>query len=290
MAAVNRVFTPEGFPELFSTWDRFPDSVLYAGGTELIRRQGSIVPVLPSNIISLHKMEELRKISRTERYLEIGAMVSLGQIIRLGKIVPEVLISCLESIAGPQLRNSASIGGNICNPGRRLDASAPMIALDAQFELRTAQSSRWVAAARFSSLPGPPVMAPYEILTRIRIPLEPWNFTRYFKFSTPGLSEPGGCILFILRNQKNLLTSIRIIYSGQTILREKNAETQLAGKHLPLEKKDAAALVESWKTYLSTFKSNEKFVFGRNDRNSNPELVKAQILNFIENTIMQISD
>jgi CO/xanthine dehydrogenase FAD-binding subunit len=290
MAAANRVFTPEGFPELFSAWERFPDAVLYAGGTELIGSQGSTVPELPPNIISLHKMEELRKISRTERYLEIGAMVSLGQIMRLGKIVPEILISCLGAIAGPQLRNSASIGGNICNPGRRLDASASMIALDAQFELRSSQSSRWVSAARFSSLPGPPVKAANEILTRIRIPLEPWSFSRYFKFKTSGSSKPGGCILFLIRSQKNFLTSIRIIYSGQSILREKNSETQLAGKHLPLEKKDAAALVESWRSYLNSFKNNEKFVFGRHDKRSDPELVKAQILNFIENTIMQISD
>ena len=290
MAAANRVFVPQSITELFSTWDNFPNAVLYAGGTEFFRNQGSSVPELPPNIISLNKLEELRKISRTERYLEIGAMVNLSQIIRLGKIVPEILILCLNSIAGPQLRSTASIGGNICNPTRRLDASAPMIALDAQFVLRTSQSSRWIAAARFSSLPGPPVLALHEILTRIRIPLDPWTFTRYYKFHTPGSSEPGGSILFILRNQKKILTNIRIVYSGQTILREKNSETLLAGKSLPLDKKDATALVDSWRTYLSVFKGNEKFVFGRSEKSSAPDLAKAQILNFIENTIMQISD
>jgi hypothetical protein len=48
--------------------------------------------------------------------------------------------------------------------------------------------------------------------------------------------------------------------------------------------------VDRWRNYLSLFKGNEKFVFGREERYSNPELVKTQILNFIETTIMHISE
>jgi len=290
-APLSQVFSPANFQELFSYWDRFPKAKIFAGGVEQIRRQGGRMLLLPPDIISLDKMEELRRISRTERYLEIGAMVNLNQIIHLGKIVPEALIRCLESISGPQLRNMATIGGNICNPSRRLDASAPMIALDAHYELRTAQAARWISASRFSSLPGPPVLGSREILTRIRVPLEPWTFTWYHKFSTPLSNEGGGGILFIIRNQKNILTDIRVVYSGKSILREKDSETMLAGKHLPLDRKDAQAFIEKWKNYLSVFKGgNEKFIFGGDDRYSNPELIKAQILNFIETTVMSISD
>ena len=145
--ARSQVFFPSGFQELFSTWNRLNNSVLYAGGTELIRYQGSRAFSFPPNVIFLDKIKELSKISRTERYLEIGAMVKLNQIIHLGKIVPEALTLCLECIGGPQLRNQATIGGNICNPSGRLDASGPMIALDAQYELRTAQSARWISAS-----------------------------------------------------------------------------------------------------------------------------------------------
>jgi len=290
-APLSKVFSPANFQELFSYWNHFPRARIFAGGIEQIRKQGKRILVLPPEIISLDKMEELRKISRTERYLEIGAMASLNQIIHLGKIVPQALKLCLENIAGPQLRNLATIGGNICNPSRRLDASAPMIALDAHYELKTAQSARWISASRFSSLPGPPVLGSREVLTRIRVPLEPWTFTWYHKFSTPGSNESGGGILFMIRNQKNILTDIRVVYSGKSILREKDSETMLAGKHLPLERKNALAFIEKWRNYLSVFKGgNEKFIFGRDDRYSNPELIKAQILNFIETTVMSISD
>ena len=288
-APLSRVFFPLSFQELFSAWSNNP-AVLLAGGTELIRNQGRRIPVIPENIISLDKLEELRRISRTERYLEIGPMVKLNQIVYLGKIVPEALRRCIECIAGPQLRNLATIGGNICTPSRKLDVSGPMIALDAQYELRTAQSVRWVPASQFSSLPGPPALGPKELLTRIRVPLEPWTFTWYRKFNTAGNREAGGGILFIIRNQKNILANIRVVYSGQSILRGKDSETMLEGKRLPLEKKDAWAFVDRWKNYLSIFEGNEKLIFSGGDGNSNPELVKAQILNFIKAAIMRISD
>ena len=286
----SQVYFPPNFQELFSIWNRQSDAVLYAGGTEHIKYQCDRILSLPKNIIALEKIPELSKINRTERYLELGAMVKLSQIIHLGKIVPKAFMLCLEKIAGPQLRNIATIGGNLCYPPHRLDASAAMIALDAQYELRAAQTSRWVSASRFSSLPGPPILGPQEMLTRIRVPLEPWTFTWYRKFNTHSTNRPGGGILFIMRTQKNTLTDIRVVYTGQIILREKNGETLLAGKRLPLDKKDAYAFVEAWKNYLSILDGMEKAVFPEEIGNINPELLKAQILNFIEFSIMQVSD
>ena len=286
----SQVFFPESFQELFSTWNNFNDAVLFAGGIELIREQGKTVPTLPKTTISLHKMEELGKIRRTERYLEIGAMVKLNQILHLGKIVPQALSCCIQRIGGQHLRNMATIGGNLCNPSRRLDTSAPMIALDAQYELRTAQSTRWIAASRFSSLPGPPVLASQEILTRIRVPLEPWTYTWFRKFNTPGSNKPGGVIIIIVRIQKNILTNIRVIYSDKIILRDKNSETMLAGKQLPLDRKETRGFVDRWKTYMGAFQGIENSVFSETGHKFYPELIKAQILNFIESTLLYISD
>jgi CO/xanthine dehydrogenase FAD-binding subunit len=252
---LNQVFFPSNFQELFSAWSRFPEAVPFAGGAELIRGQGKRVPTLPKNILSLEKLEELGRITRTERYLEIGAMVRLNKIIHLGKIVPEVLTQCLQGIAGPQLRNTATIGGNICNPSRRGDATAPMIALDAHYELRNAQSSRWVPASRFSALAGSSTLANRELLTRIRIPLEQWTYSLYRKFNILGKDEPGDSIIFILRNQKNILEDMRVVFSGNSIFREKNSEALLIGKKLPLDRKDANAFIERWKAYMNAMKA-----------------------------------
>jgi CO/xanthine dehydrogenase FAD-binding subunit len=285
--ALNQVFFPSNFQELFSAWSRFPEALPFAGGAELIRGQGKRSPVLPQTILSLEKLEELSRVTRTERYLEIGAMVRLNKIIHLGKIVPEVLTQCLSRIAGPQLRNIATIGGNICNPSRRFDTAAPMIALDAHYELRNAQSSRWVPASRFSPLAGSSTLAPREILTRIRIPLEQWNYSLYRKFGVPGSDEPGDAVVFLLRNQKNILEDMRVVFSGDSVCREKSGEALLIGKKLPLDRRDARAFVERWKTYLEA----AKFPEGRGGGEpGGVTFTKARILGFIKTVIMALAD
>jgi CO/xanthine dehydrogenase FAD-binding subunit len=285
--ALNQVFFPSSFQELFSTWSRFPEATPFAGGAELIRGQGKRVPVLPKTILSLENLEELSRITRTERYLEIGAMVRLNEIIHFGKIVPEILTRCFMGIAGPQIRNIATIGGNICNPSRRGDAAAPMAALDAHYEIRSAQSSRWIAASRFSGLAGFSPLAPQELLTRIRIPLEQWNYSLYRKFNVRRGGEPGDVIIFILRNQKNILEDMRVVFSGNSIFREKNSEALLIGKKLPLDRKDAHAFIERWKSYLDAGKDGEE---PGGKKHVSFDFIKDQILGFIETAIMALAD
>jgi CO/xanthine dehydrogenase FAD-binding subunit len=282
---LHQVFFPTSFTELFTAWGRFPDAVPYAGGSELIRCQERRVPILPGNILSLNRLGELHHMSRTERYLEIGAMVTLNAIIRLGKIVPEILSLCLEGIGGPQVRNTATIGGSLCSSRCLLDAAAAMIALDAHYELKTASQTRWISAARFSSLPNPPAIAPQELLTRIRIPLEQWNFSFYRKFHTRGKNEAGGAAVFILNTQKNILRDLRIVFAGGMIVRERNAETLLAGKGLPLDKRDVGAFMEHWKAYLSGIGDT-----ATGGEGPGAEMIKAQILNFIEASILGFAE
>ncbi|MCL2381432.1 MAG: FAD binding domain-containing protein [Treponema sp.] len=272
MATPNQVFFPSGMGELFSVWGHFPDAVPCAGGTGFVHGQGSRLPEFPQSVISLDGIEELKRVSRTERYLEIGAMVKLNQIINLGKIVPEALTRCLLFTADPQVRNQAAIGGAICFPPGNLDIHAPMTALDAQYELRAEHSSRWVSASRFSS------PAEKELLTRVRVPLEPWTFTGYHKIGGKG----DGAVLFIMKNEKNILTGIRVVCAGGTILRSKDSEATLLGKRLPIERKDADAFAESWKGCLSGTLAAEE--------DPRAGLARAQTLNFIRAMLRRISD
>jgi CO/xanthine dehydrogenase FAD-binding subunit len=276
-APPNQVFFPSSFQELFTAWNRFPGASPFAGGTGFIRGQGGPILRLPSVILSLDKLEELHRITRTERYLEIGAMVPLNRIIRLGKIVPEVLIRCLKNISGVQLRNIATIGGNICFPERRLDTSAPLVALDAHYELRGAQISRWISASRFSSLPGPTALKPQELLTRIRIPLDHWNYSIYKKFTDSSPELSGGAVVFIVKTQKSTLTDIRVVFKTDTILRDKNSEAILVGKQLPLNQRDAEDFLENWNNFLSG-------ITGLGD------LTRTELMNFIEFNIYNLTE
>ncbi|MDR0401218.1 MAG: FAD binding domain-containing protein [Treponema sp.] len=275
-AQSNQVFFPGSLAELFNAWTRFPDAVPFAGGTDIIRRQGSSGLRLPRTILALGGIEELARMSRTERYLEIGAMVKLRDLIRLGKIVPEALTRTLEGIAGPQLRGLAAIGGNICSPGRRLDCTAPLIALDAVYEIRSAQSARWVSAARFS-LPDGPVLGGQELLTRIRIPLDQWDFSAYRKFGARNSRAEGGVLIFIMKNRKNILTSLHIVFAGECIFRDQLSEASLAGKQLPLSRRDAQDFSARWRETLAGLEKPSP-------------LIRSELQNYVESLIYNLAD
>ncbi|MDR0410496.1 MAG: FAD binding domain-containing protein [Treponema sp.] len=272
---LNQVFSPATFQELFSAWEKFPDAVPFAGGTELMRNQGRRIPRLPRNILYLDKLDELKRITRTERYLEIGAMVPLNDIIYLSKVVPDALIRCLESIAGPQVRNLATIGGNLCYKHRRLNTFTLMVALDALFELRAQYSARWISASRFASLVDQ--WESHEIVSRIRIPLDQWDYSMYKKFSHQEIDDWDGSAVLILRSEKNILIDLRIVFAGRIILRDRNLESLLIGRSLPLTEKDAVSFINHWDVCLSGI------------REVSP-LFRSGILSFIKSGISALTD
>lgn len=272
----NQLFRPASLQSLFNDWNRCPDGVPFAGGTQLFRFQGNRILEIPRNILSLDRLEELHRVTRTERYLEIGAMKTLNEIIRLGKIVPEVFIRCLEDIGGPQIRNLATIGGNICNRSGSSDAAGPLIALNAQYELRTAASSRWIAASQFSA-PGSLPLKPQELLTRIRIPLDQWDYALYKKWKPLRGETERGSMVFMIRNQNNLLTDIRIIFVGSLMLQDTKAKSLLIGKRLPLNRKDAHIFIEDWEASIASQPQLEGFLGN-------------QMVNFIETGLLSLSE
>ncbi|MDR0786018.1 MAG: FAD binding domain-containing protein [Treponema sp.] len=272
---LNQVFFPSTFQELFSAWEKFPNAVPFAGGTEIMRNQGRRIPKLPRDVLCLDKLDELKRITRTERYLEIGAMVPLNDIIYLGKAVPDALICCLKNIAGPQVRNLATIGGNLCYKHRRLNAFTLMVALDALFELRSQYSARWISASRFASLVDHWDVR--EIISRIRVPLDQWDYFVYKKFSSQETDNRDGASILILRSEKNILTDLRIVFAERTIIRDKNLESILIGRSLPLTEKDAVNFVNHWSVYLSGI------------REVSP-LLRSIILNFIKSGVSALTD
>jgi CO/xanthine dehydrogenase FAD-binding subunit len=180
-----RVFRPKSLGGTLRLYTRNPDSLLYAGGTEIIRRvqRGSRrVFAFPQKVIYLGNVQELNRISRSQRYLDIGSALDLSRILKLGRnVLPPVLFEPLSGIATPAVRNLATLGGNICVRSCRGDSLPALSVIDAQLELRTAGSTRWTTVGSFLNQRGRPELRPGEILTRIRVPLEEWDFALFRK-------------------------------------------------------------------------------------------------------------
>ena len=288
-ASACEVFFPTNFQELFSTWKQYPEAMLYAGGTEHNRNQGKRIPVLPKKIISLGSIDDLKKITRTEKYIETGAMVRLNDIIALGKIVPDILTKTLNGIADSLIRNIATIGGNLSAPDYRMNACAPMTALEALYELRNASSARWISASRFYSSPSQLALEPQEILTRIRIPLDEWTYSVYRKLKPHGSDDMGGVIVFLMKNQKDILTDLKIVYSKRIVLHDRECETFLIGKELPLKKKEASAFMDKWRRYFNRMVDTVRYYMDDYDQ-VNINQLSAQISAFIEKSILEITE
>ncbi len=233
---------------------------------------------LPGNVISIERIRELHKITRTERYLEIGSMVKLNDLIRIGKIIPAILQNTIMRIANPPLRNLAAIGGSICYAKQKLDIHAPLAALDASYELKTAASSRWIAASRFNIKDDPTsALNAQELLTRIRIPLENWDYATFKKFERGHFDDSEkGVIVFIAKAQKDIISDVRIVFAGVSLIMNRNLETMLFGQRLPLDRKTAAAFVGLWENYL-------------NELPYPKGLLAAKILNFIRSVIQDLT-
>ncbi|UCF96020.1 MAG: FAD binding domain-containing protein [Spirochaetaceae bacterium] len=251
-----RVFRPKSLGGTLRLYTRNPGALLYAGGTEIAREAqcGSGRPLaIPQRVIYLGNVQELNRISRSQRYLDIGSALDLSRILKLGRnVLPPVLFETLSGIATPAVRNLATLGGNIALRSCRGDCLPALNVIDAQLELRTAGSTRWVGLEEFfdrSSLPG---LRPGEILTRIRVPLEEWDFALFRKvgdrFGTTALSFAG-----VARFPKGNIETLHFCIGGldRPVFRMVSLETRLKNSSLPVPSKLIDALLRDLEDALS---------------------------------------
>jgi carbon-monoxide dehydrogenase medium subunit len=126
----------------------------------------------PDVLVDLNDLEELRQISRIDGGLELGAMVTLSELIRspdaaeARPILPEVAAQ----IADVQVRNRGTIGGNICSNDPTNHLPPVVAALGATMTIRGADGERTVTSEEFFLGVYMTAVAPGELLTKITVP------------------------------------------------------------------------------------------------------------------------
>ena len=230
------VYYPKTVSELLSLYKSMPDSMLYAGGTGILNSRTSKYPEFPVNIIFLRRIEELSIIRRSEGYLEIGACARLNRILGIGEhVLKTALYSSIQCIGTREVRNLATIGGNICSEYRRKTLIPLLILLDTRLELRKHGGSRWINIKKFMS--PEEGLQHGEILTRIRIPFN--NFNHQSFIVTGDLkSDYRGSMTFscLAAVQKEVITSIRFSagFGSTGIFRARDFEDAISGRKLPI--------------------------------------------------------
>lgn len=109
-----------------------------AGGTDIFvaARMKQDYPV-NEKLLSIGALEQLQSIRVTEDKLHIGACCTFSQIIENSAVAEyaPLLIEAAARVASPQIRNMATIGGNVCNASPAADGLTALVCLDARVAL-----------------------------------------------------------------------------------------------------------------------------------------------------------
>ena len=146
-----------------------------AGGTDLVvgARQGKAP--LPESLVAIHRLDELRDSSASDRSLRLGALVTHAEIAA-HPVVRERLTALADasSIVGSHAtREQGTLGGNLMNASPAMEVGGPLIVFGADATLRSGAGERQVAVADLATGPGTTVAEPAELLTEVEIPLPP---------------------------------------------------------------------------------------------------------------------
>jgi CO/xanthine dehydrogenase FAD-binding subunit len=234
-----QVYRPKTLHELLVVRSEFPEALLFAGGTHIMVLAEESVSVSKEHIIYLGDVEELKKIKRTERYLEIGATILLSRMLSIGPhVIPEGLYNALICTGNPSIRNCATFGGNICVASSYSSILTVLLAMDALVELRTLLNSMWLPISHFISKKGKDLLDKSYILTRIRIPFGNWNYQIFRKISRKKSQKyPSLTFCGLAKLNKGILTDIRFTFGalGSPIFSNRGFEAGFMGRKLPLK-------------------------------------------------------
>ncbi|MBN1686260.1 MAG: FAD binding domain-containing protein [Spirochaetales bacterium] len=248
------VFRPRTLADLLSLKRRKPDVSLFAGGTYILQNDTGKYPELLPAIASIRHLDELKRIHRTERYIELGCCVSLAEINRIGgETIPDVLIQAIRSIGSPPVRSLATIGGNICARDKRLTLFPVLLLLDTRVELREHGGSRWASLTRLVDAEGNLHISETEILTRLRIPLVDWNYQYHRRLSAGPVSDRWSLSFCgIASTNRGILTDFRCIFGsmGKVLLRNREIEAELVSRKVPLLERDLSAIYRDFEAYV----------------------------------------
>ena len=229
-------FSPITLEEVFAYLAKYDDAVLIAGGTDLgldLSNKRKDFKVL----ISVENLAELKQINETTEYIEVGAAIPLSQLeVKLnGKFA--VLDSMLKFFAARQIKNRATIGGNIGTASPIGDLLPVFFALDATVNLQSITGKRSILLAEYFTGYRQTKKANNEVIVSVTIPKKEYGVKRLnysykiAKRGTDDISIVASSYLIDL-DKNNKIVHARLAYGGvaATPIRANKVEDYLLNK------------------------------------------------------------
>jgi len=151
------------------------------GGTDLLvkRRMGLVDPAV---LVDLSFIPALRVLREEDGEIEIGAAVPITDIIDSplvsGKL--PLLPRVLGKLGSLQIRNRASLGGNIVNASPAADSAIPLLLYDASLIIVGRDGERTIPVEGFFRGPGRTALEEGELIRAVRVPIPRSDCAAFF--------------------------------------------------------------------------------------------------------------
>jgi CO/xanthine dehydrogenase FAD-binding subunit len=215
-------------------------ATLLAGGTDLMPQTRGGVRDFQPLLLNLKRIPGLRGVSLEAGAIRVGALTTVTDLLEDPLLAAHARILPLvaDRFASGQIRNSATIGGNICNASPAGDLIIPLYLLDAEVELVTwkdgALTTRLLPIIEFLTGPGQTRLESVEILTAIRFAVPATDFAGGFeKFGTrPALDISVVSVGIAGRRENGCLYDVRVALGAvaPTPLRGRLTEAAIEGQ------------------------------------------------------------
>ena len=229
--STEKIFCPKSSDELANWYVNNPAGTLIAGGTDVglwvTKQMRNIAP-----LAFLGFVDDLNQVEDKGEFLRIGAATTISDLMKYIAPIYPSFNEMLARYGGPQVRNAATIGGNIANGSPIGDGSPALIALGATLILRQGTKRRQIPLEDFFIAYGTQNIMKGEFVEAIDLPKNE-NRLKCYKLSKrfdQDISAVCGCINLTV--EADLIKSARIAFGGMaaTPSRAKNTENALIGK------------------------------------------------------------
>lgn len=235
-----KYFAPETLDEAFSLLQELGEEArILAGGTDLLvnMKQRAIEP-MPNYIINIKKIPGL-EYQQTDGNggLRLGSLAKIQQIKSFLPIRQRFpgLGQAAGILSTPQVRNIATIGGNLCNASPAAETAPVLSTLSARVKILSKDQERIVPLEEFFLGPGKTVLCSDEILGEIQVPEPPPNSTSVYLKHGKRLSDIAivGVALTITMNGNTCSDAkIALASAAPTPMRVQKAEALMIGQEI----------------------------------------------------------
>jgi len=224
-------------------------TAVLAGGTDLVPKIKQAL-LRPAHVVNLKRIPELAGVREEAEVIRIGALTRLRDLER-SIIVTEklpLLYEAVRHIGSVQIRNMATVGGNLCNASPAADSAQALIALGAVANIAEPGGERAVELESFFTGPGKTVLGRGEVLAYLTVPYpEKGNRCAFIKVGRTSLDLATVSVALSAQMRKESVETARVVMGAvaPTPLRLRVVEQHLTKRKLSVDAIEEAGRIAS---------------------------------------------